>query len=174
MKRYLLFIVFILIGIQFSFGQIDTLNQTNNKGNKAGWWVTLLDQNLKVTDDSSRATHCMYNYFVNGIHTYRFGEGYGSEKYPIIFPESDTVMIQGLNLLNGRYTTKYKNGNLRSEIITSNGFFTSFKKYHKNGSLAFEVIYSKECGAPKQHCIIEYKKNGSIKRESFTWQPNVK
>jgi len=46
--------------------------------------------------------------------------------------------------------------------------------YNKGGGLAFEVIYSKEFGAPKQHCIIEYKKDGSVKRESKTWVPKEK
>ena len=84
------------------------------------------------------------------------------------------MKLGNYSLLNGNYITRHKNGNLRSEISTSKGYMTGFKRYYPNGVLKFEIIVSEDCGAPLQHCIKEYKKDGSLKRESHTYLPRDK
>ncbi len=174
MIRYSILTLFVVFNVSLSFCQSDTLNQVDSNGKKTGWCVAYLDNNLKVLKDSSGATHCMYNYYRRDIWLYRFGEGWGTKKSPIMFPENDTLKLGNYILLNGKYITKYPNGNLRSELMTSNGFMTGFKFYYKNGQLNFEVIISKECGAPLQHCFMEYNKDGSFKRESRSYIPKEK
>lgn len=171
MKKYILSILFIVSSIVTSYGQSDTLNQLDLDEKKTGWWVTYLDENLEVLKDSSEATHCMYNYYLHNVFLYRFGEGYGSKKHPIIFPTNNTLKLGDYTLLNGEYVTKYKNGNVRSVLSASEGFMTNFKLYYPTGQLKSEIIVSNECGAPKQHCIKDYNKDGSIKHDGYTWLP---
>lgn len=171
MKRNIILTLFVLFSSVNTFSQSDTLNQLDSKGKKTGWWIAYLDENLKVLKDSVGATHCMYNYYVNDIYLYRFGEGYGSKKSPVTPPENNVLKRGKYILLNGKYVTKYKNGNTRSVLTASDGFMTNFKRYYPTGQLKFEIIISNDCGAPKQHCINEYNKDGSIKRESHTWLP---
>ena len=154
-----------------SYGQSDTLNHLDSDGKKTGWWITYLDENLEVLKDSSGAKLCMYNYYLQNIYLYRFGEGYGSKKHPIIFPDNNTSKLGDYILLNGEYLTKYKNGNIRSVLSASEGFMSNFKQYYPTGELKFELIISNECGAPKQHCIKDYHKDGSLKHEGHTWLP---
>jgi hypothetical protein len=167
-------ILTLLIGLfsLVTFSQSDTLNQLDADGKKTGWWITYLNANLEVLKDSSGATLCMYNYYVTNNHTYRFGEGYGSKKHPVQFPENDTLKLGNYTLLDGKYITKHKNGNVRSAISASNGILNDFKMYYPNGQLKLEIIYSEECGAPQQHCLKEYNKDGSLKYEGATWVPN--
>ena len=174
MIRYSILTLFVVFQISQSYCQSDTLNQIDSNGKKTGWCVAYLDENLKVLKDSGGATHCMYNYYVNDIYLYRFGEGYGSKKSPVIFPENNVLKRGEYMLLHGKYVTKYKNGNTRSVLTTSDGFMTNFKQYYPTGQLKFEIIISNDFGAPKQHCINEYNKDGSIKRESQTWLPKDK
>lgn len=171
MKRTLQVMLFVLFSTITSFSQSDTLNQFDSNGKKTGWWIAYLDQNLNVLKDSVGATHCMYNYYLNDIYLYRFGEGIGTKKSPVIFPENNTLKRGTYLLLNGDYVTKYKNGNTRSILTAVEGYMTSFKHFYTTGQLKFEIIISVDCGAPKQHCIIEYNEDGSIKRESRTWMP---
>lgn len=174
MIRYSILTLFVVFHISQSYCQSDTLNQVDSKGKKTGWCVAYLDENLKVLKDSSGATHCMYNYYRRDIWLYRFGEGYGTKKSPVIFPGNDTLKLGNYTLLNGKYITKYENGNLRSELITSNGYMTHFNRYYPTGQLNFEVIVSKNCGVPIQHCLKEYNKDGSLKYEGHTWLPKEK
>jgi|GEM_PF-2052104 len=171
MKTNLILSLLLLVSSATAISQADTLNQLDTNGKKRGWWVTYLDGNLNVLKDSVGATLYMYNYYINDIYLYRFGEGISSKKSPVIFP-ADTASKRGnFALLHGNYRTKYKNGNTRSDLTAANGFMTNFKQYYPTGQLKFEIIISNDCGAPQQHCIIEYKKDGSIKRESHTWLP---
>lgn len=174
MLRNLVLTLLFVFGSTQAFCQSDSLNQLDSDGKKTGWWITYLDENLKVIKDSSGATHCMYNYYLRNIFLYRFGEGYGSKKYPIIFPDNDTLKLGNYILLDGKYITKYKNGNVRSVLTASKGIVIEFKKYYSTGQLNFEIIISKECGAPVQHCLREYNKNGSLKYEGHTFLPEDK
>ncbi len=171
MKTNFILILFILFSAATTFSQADTLNQFDSNGKKKGWWIAYLDEDLKVLNDSVGATLCMYNYYINDIYLYRFGEGNGSKKSPVIFPENNTLKWAKYRLLNGKYVTKYKNGNTRYVLTASEGFMTNFKHYYPTGQLKFEIIISNDCGAPQQHCLVEYNKDGSIKRESRTWLP---
>ena len=171
MIKFSTLLLFFICLIPNSHSQSDTLNQFDSNGKKTGWWITYLDKNLKILEDSTGATHCMYNYYRKNIFLYRFGEGYGKKNSPIVFPENDTLKLGSYTLLHGIYLTKYKNGNLRSKIEAANGYMTGFKYYYPNGQLRFEVIISEACGAPAQHCIKEYHKDGRLKRESYTWLP---
>lgn len=170
MSRLLFISLLILFGSS-AFTQSDTLNQLDANGKKTGWWLTYLNEDLNVLNDSVGATHCMYNYFRRSIHLYRFGEGWGTKKSPVIFPENDTTQFDNYTLLNGIYITKFPNGNLRSELFAVDGYMTSFKRYHSNGVLKFELIISEECGAPLQHCVMQYRKDGSLKYEAKTYLP---
>ncbi len=171
MFRLFILIPFVVFASFFTYGQAEPFNQFDVDGKKKGWWITYLNDNLEVLKDSSNATHYMYNFYINDNYTYRFGEGYGSEKHPMHFPENDTSKLGKYVLLDGKYSTIYKDGSIRSELIASSGVLISFKKYYPNGELKFEIIYSTECGAPKRHCLKEYKKDGSLKFEGFTWVP---
>lgn len=173
MKTNIILTLLIMLITGYSFGQSDTLNQRDEDGKKTGWWITYLDDNLKVLKDSAGATHCMYNYYLKNIFLHRFGEGYGSKKYPIIFPNNDTLKLDDYTLLNGVYKTKHKNGQVRSVVTASNGVLMHFKMYYPNGQLRFEIDYTVECGAAKQYCIKEYKKDGILKRESLTYLPRT-
>ena len=51
---------------------------------------------------------------------------------------------------------------------------TSFKRYYPTGKLKFEIIISNDCGAPLQHCLKEYNKDGSVKYEGHTFLPKEK
>ena len=157
-----------------TFAQSDTLNQLDSKGKKTGWCIAYLNDNLKVLQDSAGATHCMYNYYINNIHLYRYGEGYGTKESPVIFPENNILKLGSYILLNGTYVTKYKNGNTRSILTASDGFMTNFKKYYPTGKLEFEIIISKKCGAPKQHCVMGYNKDGTVKYRARTLVPKAK
>jgi antitoxin component YwqK of YwqJK toxin-antitoxin module len=172
MFRSIILTLFVVFASCYTYSQVDTLNQVDAEGKKTGWWITYLNANLQVLKDSSGATHCMYNYYVTNNYTYRFGEGYGSKKTPIQFPENDTLKLGDYTLLDGKYITKHKNGNVRSAISASNGILIDFKMYYPNGQLKLEIIYSTECGAPIKHCLKEYKKDGSLKYKGSTWVPN--
>ena len=171
MFRYAILTFLVVFSSIQTFSQSDTLNQIDSDGKKNGWWITYLDMNLEVLEDSVGATHCMYNYYHRNIFLYRFGEGYGSKKYPVHFPENDSSRLGNYILLNGEYITKHKNGNIRSVLSASNGFLIDFKKYYPEGQLKLEIIYSTKCGAPKQHCLKEYDRNGNMKYEGYTWLP---
>ncbi len=171
MKTNLILTLFVLFSAATTFSQAYTLNQLDSNGKKTGWWITYLDDDLRVLNDSVGAKLCMYNYYINSIYLYRFGEGYGSKKSPVIFPAKNELTWGKYNLLNGKYSTTYKNGNTRSVLTASEGFMTNFKSYYSTGQLKFDIVISNDCGAPQQHCIIEYNKDGSIKRESRTWLP---
>ncbi|NOQ73125.1 MAG: hypothetical protein GQ574_14055 [Crocinitomix sp.] len=171
MSRYVLLTLFVIFSSEYTFSQADTLNQLDSDEKKTGWWITYLDENLEVLKDSIGATHCMYNYYWQNIYLYRYGEGYGSKKNPIHFPENDTSRLGNYVLLDGKYMTKYKNGNVRSVLSASKGILIEFKKYYPKGQLKFEILYSEECGAPKQHCLREYNKDGSMKYDGHTWLP---
>lgn len=174
MKRFFFTTLLVTFCFANSYSQSDTLNNFDLNDKKTGWWITYLNENLELLDDSVGATHCMYNYYRRNIHLYRFGEGYGTKKHPIYYPENDTLSHGDYILLNGQYITKYKNGNTRTRVTASNGIMTSFKKYYPTGQLMFEVVVSQACGAPEQHCINEYKKDGSLKRESYSYLPKEK
>lgn len=174
MKSNIILTLLVIFSSVNTFSQSDTLNQFDSNGKKTGWWIAYLDENLKILKDSVGAAHCMYNYYRRDIHLYRFGEGYGTKKNPFIFPENNTLKLGSYKLLNGTYVTKYKSGNTRSVLTASEGFMTNFKKYYPTGKLEFEIIISKKCGAPKQHCIMEYNEDGSLKRESRTFLPKDK
>jgi hypothetical protein len=171
MKRVLTLSLIVMLGCASAFSQADTLNKTDENGKKTGWWITYTDDNLEVLKDSVGATHYFYNYYQKDIYLYRYGEGYGSKKHPVQFPPSDTIKLGNYTCLDGMYVTKYKNGNIRSSILASKGILIEFKKYYSSGELKLEIIYSSKCGAPKQHCLREYKKDGSIKFDGFTWLP---
>ena len=171
MLKSLVCVIFLFSLAVKSHSQLDTLNQTNEDDKKMGWWVVYLDEDFKITDDSTEAIRCMYNYYFEDIFLYRFGEGYGSRRFPIQFPEDDTVTFRNCKLLNGSYSTYFKNGNLRSVLRASKGYLIDFKRYQRNGQLDFEVIYSAACGAPIQHCLKEYNKDGSMKYDGHTYLP---
>lgn len=174
MKSNIVLTILVIFSSVNSFSQSDTLNQLDSNGKKTGWWIAYLDENLKVLKDSVGATHCMYNYYRRNIFLYRFGEGLGKEKVPVIFPENDTLKIGNYTLLNGTYIRKYKSGNIRSVLTASAGFMTNFKKYYPTGALEYEIIVSKKCGAPIQHCIMAYNKDGSSKYAARTKVPKDK
>jgi hypothetical protein len=168
MIRSTILILFLVFNISQAYCQADTLNQLDANGKKTGWCVAYMDQDLRVLKDSSGASFCMYNYYRNDIWLYRFGEGYGTKKSPVIFPTSEPLKLGNYTLLDGKYITNYKNGNLRSELTMVKGYMTGFKKYYPNGQLEFEIIISEECGAPIQHCLNGYKKDGSLAYKAKT------
>lgn len=167
MSRYAILILFVIFSSIHTFGQSDTLNLVDSDEKKTGWWITYLDKNLRVLKDSIGATHCMYNYYWKNIHLYRHEKGSGSKKYPIHFPENDTSSLGNYVRLDGKYITKYKNGNVRSILSASKGILIEFEKYYPEGQLKFKIIYSEECGAPIQNCLREYNKDGSMKYDGY-------
>lgn len=171
MNKQLILALFMVFSSAHLVAQSDTLNQVDSDGKKTGWWLTYLDKNFEVLQDSSGATHCMYNYYWRNKFLYRFGEGYGSKKHPVLFPENDSLRKGNFILLNGVYKTMHENGNVRSVLSASNGILIDFKTYYPNGQIKLKVTYSKDCGAPKQHCLREYKKDGRIKYDGHTWLP---
>ena len=174
MLKFPILIVIFSFNFYQAIGQTDTLNRVDIDGKKTGWCISYLDENLKVLEDSTDARYCMYNYYRRDIWLYRFGEGYGTKKHPIIFPSTETKKLGGYILLHGQYSTKYDNGTLRSVLFTKDGFMTAFKFYYPTGQLKFEIIVSKDCGAPTQHCLKEYKKKGLLKFEGHTYLPKEK
>ena len=139
-KHVLLILPIIFIAVN-SYGQSDTLNQFDSDGNKTGWWITYLDENLEILKDSVGATHCMYNYYTGNFFHFLYGKGLGSKKYPVHFPNSDTLMIGNYPLLHGEYVTKYKDGTVRSILTASNGILIECKKFWSNGELDDHLIY---------------------------------
>lgn len=154
-----------------AFSQSDTLDQRNSDGEKTGWWITYLDENLKVLKDSVGATHCMYNYYTGKFFHYRYGNGLGSRKYPVHFPENDSLKLGSFILLNGDYITKFKSGKVRSILSTSNGLLIEYKEYYEDGQLHEHFIYSTECGTPIRNCLKEYDKNGELTYDGLNWVP---
>ena len=100
-----------------------------------------MDENLEVLEDSVGATHCMYNFYTGRFYHYRFGDGLGTKKYPVYYPEFDTLKINGYILLNGDYVTKYPNGQVRSILTTSNGMLIEYREYFPDGQLHLQFLY---------------------------------
>lgn len=171
MTKAIIFTLLVALGSARVLSQTDTLNQRNSSGEKTGWWITYLDVNLKVLDDSIGATHCMYNYYTGNFYHYRYGNGLGSKKYPVIYPEFDTLKIKNFTLLNGDYLTKYNNGQIRSILSTSNGMLTEYKEYYPDGKLHLQYLYGKECDAPIHNCLKEYDKEGNLTYDGLNWVP---
>lgn len=157
-----------------TFSQADTLNRLDSDGKKTGWWIVYLDEDLQILKDSNKATHCMYNYYTRDIYHYRWGISLGSRKCPVHFPENESLKLRNYTLLHGKYITKYENGNIRSELLFSNGYMTGYKRYYETGELAAEIIVSGECGAPIEHCLKEYNKDGNITYEGHYMVPKAK
>lgn len=163
-----LFVVFISV---ISQSQSDTLNQVDSDGNKTGWWITYLDKNLEILKDSVGATHCMYNYYTGKFYHFLYGKGLGSKKFPVQFPDNDTLKIGNYPLLHGDYITKYKDGTVRSILTVSNGILIECKKFWPNGQLDDHLIYSVECGFPIRFCIKEYNKKGELTYDGYQQVP---
>lgn len=151
----------------------DQLNRTDKNGEKTGWWITYLDANLKVLEDSIGASHCMYNYYTGKFYHYRFGgmNELGSKKFPVHFPANDSLKFGNFSLLNGDYTTYYEDGKIRSVLSASNGVLTEYKQYFEDGKLHLHFIYSAYCGAPIRFCIKQYDKNGNLKYDTWGMVP---
>jgi antitoxin component YwqK of YwqJK toxin-antitoxin module len=147
------------------------LNSTDTSGAKTGWWIQYLDYHLKPLNDSVGATHVIYNYYTDKFFHYRYGNRLGSKKFPVHFPESDTLKRGNFNLLNGDYITRYENGNIRSVLSASNGILTECKEYYPNGQLHVHCIYSADCGAPIRMCLMEYNKKGNPEYDGANWVP---
>jgi antitoxin component YwqK of YwqJK toxin-antitoxin module len=149
------------------------LNQVNKNGEKTGWWITYLDENLKILEDSIGASHCMYNYYTGKFYHYRFGgmNELGSKKFPVHFPANDSLKFGNFSLLNGDYTTYYEDGKIRSVLSASNGVLTEYKQYFEDGKLHLHFIYSAYCGAPIRFCIKQYDKNGNLKYDTLGMVP---
>jgi len=151
---------------------INQLNRINEEGEKTGWWIVYLDDNLKQLEDSVGATHCMYNYFTGKFYHYSLGiGGLGSKKTPLQFPAGDTLKLGNFNLLSGDYVTNYQSGNVQSVLSAENGIATEYKEYYPDGQLHLHFIYSAACGAPIHMCLKEYDKSGMLKYDGRNWVP---
>jgi len=92
MKSNLVNITFIICSIflfssAVSFSQTDTLNRTNASGERYGWWIVYLDNNLEEVKDSADATHCHYTMYKGKFNYYNMGP-IGTKKRPLFFQET--------------------------------------------------------------------------------------
>lgn len=164
------FFLFIVIQSGLVYSQSDTLNRFDAAGERTGWWIVYLDDNLDQVKDSSAATHFHYTLYKGKFNYYNMG-AIGSDKTPVIFPESDTLVINGLKLLNGVYRSNFKNGKTRFELTVENGIFVDYKEYYENGNINTHFKYIAECGTPFHGCILMYNKDGSVKFEGTNRVP---
>jgi len=143
--------------------QTDTLNRTDEKGHKTGWWITFLDKNLKELPSSQGATHCKYAYFHQRFNTYNMGP-LGTKDSPVEFPPNDTLTLNGYKLLNGEYVARYQNGKIRYRLNAMNGVLLLYEEFFSNGALKTRIDYSPTCGRPVKACIETWNKQGKKKR----------
>jgi hypothetical protein len=168
-KSYL----FILL-LAFAFvsrAQSDTLNKVNAKGERYGWWIVYLDDNLEAVKDTADATHYHYTMYSGKFNYYNMG-AIGTKKTPVIFPSSDTLETNGLKLLNGEYKSNFKSGKLRFVLKVENGIFVDYKEYYENGNLNTHFKYTIECGTPNHYCVLVYNEDGSLKYEGVNMIPD--
>lgn len=158
------------IGSTFSYSQSDTLNRVDNDGEKMGWWLIYLDDNLKQLKDSSDATHCRYTYYTGKFDHYNMGT-IGSKKSPVLFPDSDTLNVNGNKLLNGDYVAYFKNGKVQFILSAEKGVLTEYREYYDSGQLKTHFIYSPLCGAPIRGCIKTYSSSGVLTYEGYNRIP---
>lgn len=155
------FFIFCLSVFMPAIAQTDTLNRLDNNGEKVGWWLVYLDQDLKQIKDSSGATYCKLTLYTGKFDHYNMGK-IGSKKFPVESSESDTLYYKGYKLLNGTYTSNYKNGKVRFELTASNGILTEYKEFYENGQIKTQIIYSNQCGTPLRCCIKQYDESGNL------------
>lgn len=167
--KSVIFFLFLFID-SFCIGQADTLNRTDENGERTGWWVVYLDNNLKEVKDSSEATHFNYALYQGKFSYYNMG-AIGTKKTPVIFPASDTLEVNGIKLLNGEYKSNYPDGSVRFVLTVDQGIFVDYKEYYKNGNLNTHFKYTPECGTPYHCCILMYNKDGSLKYEGTNRLP---
>lgn len=153
-----------------SSAQVDTLNRTDANGERYGWWIVYLDDNLEEVTDTAEATHYHYTLYEGKFNYYNMG-AIGTKKTPVIFPTSDTLETNGIKLLNGEYRSNYPNGQVRFILTVNQGVFTDYKEYFENGNLNTHFKYTPECGTPIHCCIIMYNKDGSLKFEGTNRVP---
>lgn len=164
---YTLILVTLLLPFKAS-AQADTLNQYNAEGERTGWWLVYLDEQLKEVKDSSKATHLKYTIYKGKFDYYNMGT-IGSKKSPVIFPESDTLLVNGLKLLNGEYRSNHKNGQTQFILVAKNGVFVDYKEFYPNGQLKTHFDYTEVCGEkPYQWCIYMYEKDGALKYKGYS------
>jgi glycogen debranching enzyme len=170
MKSKLLFFLLLLIVPFISIAQSDTLNKTNTNGERYGWWIVYLNDNLEAVKDTADATHYHYTLYTGKFNHYNMG-AIGTKKTPVIFPASDTLETNGLKLLNGEYKSNFKSGSLRFVLTVQNGIFVDYKEYYENGNLNTHFKYTVECGTPIHICILMYNEDGSLKYEGTNQVP---
>ncbi|MBD3636465.1 MAG: hypothetical protein HUJ25_03910 [Crocinitomicaceae bacterium] len=139
--------LFLVLGSVSALSQSDTLNRTNSDGEKTGWWIIYLDDNLKQLKDSVGATHCRYAYY-SGLD-YEYNKGIiKSDESSIQFPASDTLMLGSLKLLNGDYVAYHDKGNVKFVLTAQNGFLTEYIEYHTDGRVKTHFVYFMHDGVP--------------------------
>ena len=170
MIRICVLSLFVVFSVVQGLSQSDTLNRINSDGEKTGWWIIYLDNDLKQLKDSVGATHCRYTYYTGKFDHYNMGT-IGSNKSPVQFPPSDTLSFENLKLLNGEYISNHKNGEARFVLTAINGILTEYKEYYSNGQLKTHFIYSKECGSPIRGCLKTFDKEGNLTYEGHNQVP---
>lgn len=154
----------------FCFTQTDTLNRINSSGERYGWWIVYLDDNLLDVKDSTDATHFHYTLYNGKFNYYNMG-AIGTKKNPVIFPLSDTLVSNGIKLMHGEYKSNYPNGNIHFVLSVNKGIFYDYKEYYKNGQLKTHFKYTPECGTPYHCCVTVYNKDGSLKYNGTNLTP---
>ncbi len=161
LKR-LSFLVIVLVS-QASVGQGDTLNRSNVKGEKTGWWIVYVDEDLSRTDDTLEARFAVYSWFEDDFEYFKMGR-IGTRKQPVIAPAVKPNTNWTIPPLDGKFIAKHKNGTIRFEVLANEGRLTYFKEYYKNGILKTHFDFTESCGDTAQHySIFQYDKDGELK-----------
>lgn len=134
----------LLMCIQHTQAQTDSLNHRDSKGKKDGYWTVYLNEKLDPVDSISQASYIGYELYVNGddvfsYHLHRWSFSYMSYETPP--PKKGNPEI-----LNGTFKWYDNKGLLRNEEIYKNGhpfFIKSYNWDSENPSISVfnEVLY---------------------------------
>lgn len=144
--------------VTFIFSQVEKINQLDVNGQKTGKWKLYLDNEWKVTEDTSKAVYFRYTYFDNSTNIYPMGPC-GGKGYNLK-PQSAKTNQQ---LLDGEYNWYDNKGRLNSVHVFKNGEYISCKEYFTTGELNQHFDYTKKCdGQEHGWTVYVYDKKGNI------------
>jgi len=118
-------------------GLNDTINQLDINGEKTGFWIESLDNELLPTIKKNEVITSRYCYYDHGKRVYPI-IGISSGKYLLEYrtSRSDTSLIDGAYNLRRK-----KSGILEEEGFYKNGILLWTKTYYKNGKVNEFIQY---------------------------------
>jgi hypothetical protein len=150
--RQLLIILFLITSTTTLFSQnyseleMDTLNKNNEEGEKTGYWAELLQDNLIITDDKSKAHFYCYAYYEKGVRKYPPLLSYSEPKFPFKLKKGILTLITDGNksikneivLLNGNYTLFWEGKEKRTKYVNyifDKGLMQESNTYHSSNKI---------------------------------------